>query len=88
MPDTTTRMIRELIITKGDDEGKEEDFAYDPAEIKKGFNARKAEIEQLKKSNEFKHELIRAYEDYYDADGDSTSYSKWQVIDSLYRSQI
>jgi len=47
VPDTTTRMIRELIITKGDDEGKEEDFAYDPAEIKKGFNARKAEIEQL-----------------------------------------
>jgi len=47
IPETTTRMIRELIITKGDDEGKEEDFAYDPAEIKKGFNVRKAEIEQL-----------------------------------------
>jgi hypothetical protein len=47
VPDTTTRMVRELIITKGDDEGKEEDFAYDPIEIKKGFNARKAEIEQL-----------------------------------------
>lgn len=47
IPDTTTRMVRELIITKGDDEGKEEDFAYDPIEIKKGFNARKAEIEQL-----------------------------------------
>lgn len=47
IPDTTTRMVRELIITKGDDEGKEEDFAYDPVEIKKGFNARKAEIEQL-----------------------------------------
>ena len=47
VPDTTTRMIRELIITKGDDEGKEEDFAYDPVEIKKGFNARKAEIEQM-----------------------------------------
>ena len=40
-------MVRELIITKGDDEGKEEDFAYDPVEIKKGLNARKAEIEQL-----------------------------------------
>lgn len=52
------------------------------------INGFKAEIEQLKKSNEFKHELIRAYEDYYNADGDSTSYSKWQVIDSLYRSQI
>ena len=47
VPDTTTRMIRELIITKGDDEGKEEDFAYDPNEIRKGFNVRKAEIEQL-----------------------------------------
>lgn len=47
VPDATTRMVRELIITKGDDEGKEEDFAYDPVEIKKGFNARKAEIEQL-----------------------------------------
>ena len=47
IPDTTTRLVRELIITKGDDEGKEEDFAYDPAEIKKGFNVRKAEIEQL-----------------------------------------
>jgi len=47
VPDTTTRMIRELIITKGDDEGKEEDFAYDPSEIRKGFNVRKAEIEQL-----------------------------------------
>ncbi len=47
VPDATTRMIRELIITKGDDEGKEEDFAYDPSEIRKGFNVRKAEIEQL-----------------------------------------
>ena len=47
IPDTTTRLVRELILTKGDDEGKEEDFAYDPAEIKKGFNVRKAEIEQL-----------------------------------------
>lgn len=46
IPDTT-RMIRELIITKGDDEGKEEEFAYDPVEIKKGFNVRKAYIEQL-----------------------------------------
>jgi hypothetical protein len=47
IPDTTTRFIRELIITAGDDEGKEEDLAYDPAEIKKAFNERKATIEQL-----------------------------------------
>lgn len=47
IPDTTTTFVRELIITGGDDEGKEEDFSYDPAEIKKGFNQRKAKIEQL-----------------------------------------
>lgn len=47
IPEMTTRTIRELIITKGDDQGKEEDFAYDPADIKKAFNARKARIEQL-----------------------------------------
>lgn len=47
VPETTTRFIRELIITTGDDECKEEDFAYDPTEIKKAFNERKARIEQL-----------------------------------------
>jgi hypothetical protein len=47
VPDTTTRFVRELIITTGDDECKEEDFAYDPAEIRKAFNDRKAAIEQL-----------------------------------------
>ena len=47
IPETTTRFVRELIITKGDDEGKEEEFAYDPMEIKKGFNKRKADLEQL-----------------------------------------
>ena len=47
IPETTTKTIRELIITKGDDNGKEEEFAYDPTEIKKAFNARKAKIEQL-----------------------------------------
>lgn len=47
VPDDTTKYINELIITKGDDSGKEEDFAYDPTEIKKGFNRRKAEIEQM-----------------------------------------
>ena len=38
VPETTTRFVRELIITTGDDECKEEDFAYDPVEIKKAFN--------------------------------------------------
>lgn len=47
VPDTTTRTVRELIITKGDDQGKEEEFAYDPTDIKKAFNVRKAAIEQL-----------------------------------------
>lgn len=47
IPETTTRFVRELIITKGDDECKEEDFAYDPVEIKKAFNERKAMIEQM-----------------------------------------
>ena len=47
VPDTTTRFVKELIITKGDAECKEEEFAYDPVEIKKAFNERKAAIEQL-----------------------------------------
>jgi len=47
VPDTTTRFVRELIITTGDDECKEEDFAYDPVEIKRAFNERKAAIEQM-----------------------------------------
>lgn len=47
IPDTTTKYVRELIISTGDDEGREEEFAYDPSEIKKAFNVRKAEIEQL-----------------------------------------
>lgn len=47
IPETSTRFIRELIITKGDDEAKEEEVAYDPNEIRKAFNVRKAAIEQL-----------------------------------------
>ena len=47
VPDTTTKFVRELIITTGDDECKEEDFAYDPVEIKKAHNERKAAIEQM-----------------------------------------
>ena len=47
VPDTTTRFVRELIVTTGSDEPFEEDFAYDPVEIKKAFNDRKAAIEQM-----------------------------------------
>lgn len=47
IPATTTRFVRELIITQGDNQGKEEEFAYDPAEIKRAFNVRKALIEQM-----------------------------------------
>ena len=50
IPDVTTRHIRELIITKGDDGPREEDLAYDPVEIKKAFNERKAYIEQLQQT--------------------------------------
>lgn len=42
----TTQTVRELIITSGSDEPFDEDFAYDPVEIKKAFNIRKANIEQ------------------------------------------
>ena len=47
IPETSARTVRELIITTGDDEPRDEEFAYDPAEIKKAFNARKAKIEQM-----------------------------------------
>ena len=47
VPDTTTKFVKELIITTGSDTPFEEDFSYDPAEIKKAFNERKAMIEQL-----------------------------------------
>lgn len=47
IPQTTTRTTRELVIGKGDDQGRDEEFAYDPVDIKKAFNARKARIEQM-----------------------------------------
>ena len=47
LPDTTTTYVRELIITGGEDTAKDEDFSYDPVEIKKAFNQRKAMIEQM-----------------------------------------
>ena len=42
----STRTIRELIVTGGADEPYDEEFGYDPVEIKKALNARKAKIEQ------------------------------------------
>ena len=47
IPETSTRTVRELIITKGSDEPKEEEFAYNQLDIKKAFNVRKAMLEQL-----------------------------------------
>lgn len=47
IPEVSTRTARELIITTGDDQGKDEEFAYDATDIKKAFNARKAKIEQM-----------------------------------------
>ena len=47
IPETSTRTVRELIITKGSDEPFEEEFAYDKTDIKKALNVRKALIEQL-----------------------------------------
>ena len=49
VPETTTRYVRELIVTTGLDP-KEEDFAYDPTEIKKAFNERKAAMEQMQEN--------------------------------------
>lgn len=47
LPETSTRMVRELVITRGSDEPFEEEFAYNEQEIRKGFNARKARLEQM-----------------------------------------
>ena len=47
LPETTTRTVRELIVTTGNDSAYDEDFSYDPADIKKAFNVRKANLEQL-----------------------------------------
>lgn len=47
IPESTSQTVRELVITTGDDCGKEEDFAYDPDDIRKLFNARKARLEQM-----------------------------------------
>jgi hypothetical protein len=47
LPETSTRMVRELIITRGSDEPFDEDFSYTWEDIKKAFNDRKARLEQL-----------------------------------------
>ena len=47
LPETSTRVVRELIITRGSEEAFDEEFAYDAVDIKKAFNERKARIEQL-----------------------------------------
>ena len=47
IPSFASRLVKELIIVNGDDTGREEEQAYDPVEIKKAFNVRKAKLEQL-----------------------------------------
>lgn len=47
LPETSTRTVRELVITRGSEEAFDEDFAYDTVDIKKAFNERKARLEQL-----------------------------------------
>lgn len=46
VPETTTVLTRELIVTKGSDEAYDEDMSYDPTDIRKAFNVRKADMEQ------------------------------------------
>lgn len=45
IPETSTKIVRELVVTTGDELDEEE--CYDSVEIKKAFNARKARHEQL-----------------------------------------
>lgn len=48
VPDApSTKIVRELIITTGSECGFDEERAYDSADIKKAFNVRKANMEQL-----------------------------------------
>lgn len=47
LPESSTQMVRELVITRGSDEPFDEEFEYDPSEIRKAFNVRKAQIEQM-----------------------------------------
>lgn len=45
--DTDTRVMRELVITGGDDEPFDDEDGYDINEIRKGFNVRKSRLEQM-----------------------------------------
>lgn len=45
IPETSTKIVRELVVTTGDELDEEE--CYDSVDIKKAFNARKARHEQL-----------------------------------------
>ena len=45
--ENSTRLVKELVITGGNVEPYDEDFSYDPVDIKKAFNVRKAKIEQM-----------------------------------------
>ena len=47
IPETSTRMVRELIVTRGSDEPFDDDFSYDRNDIRKALNVRKATLEQL-----------------------------------------
>lgn len=47
IPTSDTRAVRELVITGGSDNGYEEDLAYDEVDIRKLFQIRKANIEQM-----------------------------------------
>lgn len=46
IPQTSTRTVRELIVTNDGGAPFDEEVAYDPIEIKKAFNERKARLEQ------------------------------------------
>ena len=46
VPESSARIIRELIITGGDDEPLDDEFAYNYMDIKKAANERKALMEQ------------------------------------------
>lgn len=47
LPETSTRKVRELIVTNDGGTPFDDEVAYDPAEIKKAFNERKARLEQM-----------------------------------------
>lgn len=47
LTESSTHKVRELIITNDGGEPFDDEMAYDPVEIKKAFNERKARLEQL-----------------------------------------